>query len=238
MPVYRISSSSRVTWQYPWAEDDPSRPAACLSRYGIYRRQGMIHKPSMSARTSGHRQAASYLERSSEADRAAAVGAAVGVWVSGESIRISLALLRMASAIGPSSAGPENIRSSSIVFTSATSMVTRNLKILGMPLTAGLRLGFVNPVHLTEAPERPPLSAGRFAARTPPPRAQSLRLAPSADPWSVHTRPPRRAVCSRCRCSALASAGQIFGASVWRDPVPSREASGTHFRIQIARPSN
>ena len=47
----------------------------------------------------------------------------------------------MASAIGPSSAGPENIRSSSIVFTLAAFMVMRNLKILGMPLARVFDLG-------------------------------------------------------------------------------------------------
>ena len=43
--------------------------------------------------------------------------------------------------MGPSWAGPENIRSSNILSTSATSMVTRNLKTLGIPLARDFDLG-------------------------------------------------------------------------------------------------
>ena len=54
--------------------------------------------------------------------------------------------------MGPSWAGPENIRSSNILSTSATSMVTRNLKTLGIPLAPGLRPRFLDPVRLAEVP--------------------------------------------------------------------------------------
>ena len=43
--------------------------------------------------------------------------------------------------MGPCWAGPENIRSSNILSTSATSMVTRNLKTLGIPLARDFDLG-------------------------------------------------------------------------------------------------
>ena len=55
--------------------------------------------------------------------------------------RYSFALPRLASATGPSWAGPENIRSSNILSTSAASMVTRNLKTLGIPLARDFDLG-------------------------------------------------------------------------------------------------
>ena len=48
--------------------------------------------------------------------------------------------------MGPSWAGPENIRSSNILSTSATSMVTRNLKTLGIPLARDFDLGSSIPL--------------------------------------------------------------------------------------------
>ena len=54
--------------------------------------------------------------------------------------------------MGPSWAGPENIRSSNILSTSATSMVTRNLKTLGIPLARDFRPRFLDPMRLAEVP--------------------------------------------------------------------------------------
>ena len=52
--------------------------------------------------------------------------------------------------MGPSWAGPENIRSSNILSTSATSMVTRNLKTLGIPLTRDFRPRFLDPAYASQ----------------------------------------------------------------------------------------
>ena len=94
--------------------------------------------------------------------------------------------------MGPSWAGPENIRSSNILSTSATSMVTRNLKTLGIPLARDFDLGSSIPRTPRRSSECRSGWTGTPVVRTPRSRAWAPPPAPPALPATGSRLPSRR----------------------------------------------
>ena len=114
--------------------------------------------------------------------------------------------------MGPCRAGPENIRSSNILSTSATSMVTRNLKTLGIHSR-----GTLTSVTRSHTPRRSSECrsgwTGTPVVRTPRPRAGASPPAPPALP-ATGSRLPSSAIETRaeligmCRKRPFATDGQ------------------------------